>query len=256
MTADHIAQIPFYLDWKFLLGAFSLTVSIVAVILSQLPPLHILLRRAKLDIEAYDSLLLMHRVGNPVAQMHLIISNTGGKEIRVKGIDLHFRHDSGDRFTLPAQGYLQAPNDSNFVLLTSFRLVPNQEWGHIVNFFMRFARKEEKEYRQLEANLKDDIFQKRSALEDKDVVVSADEKAVQPLLKFFREKFRWQPGEYELTVEVRAEPAKASVSKRYRITLFESDSKELEDHCDDYKYGWGVFLGSSRPNLFVPLTEA
>lgn len=256
MAAPQVAQIPFHLDWKFWLAAFSLTASVVAIVLSQLPPLRILLRRTKLDLEVYSRMALAHTLGNPTSQMHLIIRNAGGRDVRVKSIELSFLRDSKDRFTLPAQNYFQSPNDSNGLLLTSFALKPNEEWGHIVNFFMLFSRTEEKERRQLEANLRNDIIQKRNALADQNVNVPADEVSVHPLVRFFKEHFRWEPGEYELTVEVQAEPASASVSKKYHITVFESDSKELEDFCDDYKYGFGVFLISQRQPVFVGLREA
>jgi hypothetical protein len=259
MTAEQVAQLtqlPFYLDWKFWLAAVSLTVSVVAIILSQLPPLRVLFRRGKLDIEAYSRMALTHKIGNPIAQMHLIISNAGPREVKVKGIELHFQRDTEDRFPLPAQTYLQPPSGSDAVLLTSFKIKPDEEWEHDVNFFGLPSRKEEKEYRQFEANLTRDIAEKRKALADQNDIVSADQENVQPLIKSFDEKFRWFSGEYYLTLQIQTEPAKASISKQYRITLFESDYEALKDSCDDYKYGWGVFLPSQRSALFVPLTEA
>src|SRR5712691_6475060 len=107
MPVDQVALVPFYLDWKF----WSVAVAVIALILSQLPPIHILLRRAKLDVEAYSRMLLTHKVGNPNAQLHLIISNPGGRELRIKGILLRLRRGTEDEFVLPAQNYLQSPGD-------------------------------------------------------------------------------------------------------------------------------------------------
>jgi hypothetical protein len=77
-----------------------------------------------------------------------------------------------------------------------------------------------------------------------------------PAPVFFRSKFRWEPGEYVLTLNVKAEPERASVSSRNRITLFESDSKELTGYCDGYKFGYGVFLDSpKRTGIIVPIAE-
>lgn len=253
MAADQIALVPFYLDWTF----WAVAVSVVALILSQLPPIHILLRRAKLDVEAYSRMHLTHKVGNPNAQLHLIISNSGGRELRIRGIALRLRRGTEDEFVLPAQTYLQSPGDKEAVLLTSFKLKPKEEWAHIVNFLKFFSRQDEKHYRQLEANLRQDILAKHDALVDKNLVVMADDENVQPLIKFFESKFRWLPGEYELTLQVQVQPERASLSKRYRVTLFESDSKELTDYRDDYKYGFGVCLDSQRHvGVIVPLTEA
>ena len=179
-------MVPFYLDWKF----WSVAVAVIALILSQLPPIHILLYRAKLDVEAYSRMHLTHKVGNPNAQLHLIISNPGGRELRIKGITLHLRRGTEDEFVLPAQNYLQSPSDKEAVLLTSFKLKPKEEWAHIINFLNLFSRQDEKYYRQLEANLRQDILVKRDALVDKNINVAADDENVQPLLKFFESKFR------------------------------------------------------------------
>ncbi len=253
MAIEQIPQASFYLDWKF----WSVVVSTIAIVLSQLPPLHILMRRAKLDVEAYSRMHLNHKLGNPNTQLHLIVSNTGGREVKIKKITLQIRRGTDDCFVLPAQNYLQLPGDKETVLLTTFKIKPNEEWAHIVNFLNFFSRSDEKMYRQLEYNLRQDIFKKRDALEDKNIDVASDDGNVQPFLKFFETKFCWFPGEYNFTLEIEVDPKKASLKKNYRFTLFESDSAELQGYRDDYKYGFGVFLiHPNHQGLIVPLSEA
>lgn len=247
-----VVQMPFYIDWTF----WAVLVSIAALLLSQLPPIHILLRRARLEVEAYSKIHLTHKVGNPNAQLHLIISNSGGREVKVKSVLLHFQRGDEERFTLPAQNYLPAPDSKGSVLLTSFRLKPKDEWAHIVNFHQAFSRHEEKEYRAMESDIKNDIFSKRERAEEK-TIVEADICHVQPFMEFFERKFRWLPGEYELTLEVVARPEKAGLTKKYRVTVFESDSAELRDYTNDYKYGAGVYFEHEHHSgIIVPLVEA
>lgn len=253
MAADQIGQMHFYLDWKF----WSAVAAWFALILSQLPPIRTLLKSAKLDVEAYSRVFLTHKVGNPNAQLHLIISNTGGRELRIKKISLGFQHEGKSEFTLPAQNYLQAPADKDTVLLTSFKLKPNEEWAHLVNFLNYFSRKDEKNFKQLSATLREDIGKKRNLPQNKDVLVEADAENVQPLVKFFESRFNWLPGEYVLKLNIEAEPERASITRHYRITLFESDSKELEDYRNDYKFGDGIYYDSAKhTGVIVPLTEA
>lgn len=253
MAAEQLLQTPFYLDWKF----WSAAVAFLALVLSQLPPLHVLFRRAKLDAEAYSQMHITHKIGNPNAQLHLILSNAGGRELRIRAIELQFKRGSEDTFVLPAKNYLQLPGDKEAVLLTSFKLKPGEEWAHIVNFLNFFSRPEDKLYKQLESNLRQDILAKREALADKNDIVFADDANVTPLLTFFEKKFRWMPGEYEMTLRVQTDPPNAMSDKHYRITLFESDSKELEDYRNDYKYGYGVSIDSARHlGVLVPLSEA
>lgn len=254
MPADQLAYVPFYLDWKF----WAVVVSFIALVLSQLPPLHVILRRAKLEVEAHSLMYLTHKVGNPTAQLHLIISNPGGRELKIREISLHFKLSAEDAFVLPAQGYLQNPTDKDAVLLTPFKLKPKEEWAHIANFFNRLPRQDEKVYRQLESNLRQDIQAKLAVKPaDQKAPVAANPENVQPLLKFFEARFRWLPGEYELTLQLQTEPKRASISKRFRFTLFESDAKELTDYREDYKYGFGVYITyQQHTGLLVPLAEA
>jgi hypothetical protein len=127
---------PFYADWKF----WSVIVSAVALILSQLPPIHVMLRSARLEVEAYSRILLNHKIGNPNAHLYIRISNVGGREVRIQSITLHFERGTKDNFRLPARTYFQAPSDKQALLLTSFKLKPNEEWGHVVHFYNMFSR--------------------------------------------------------------------------------------------------------------------
>ena len=63
--------------------AAAVVVAAIAVVLFQRPPLNILLRRAKLEVEAYSTLALFRKLVNPNAQLNLIITNTGGRRIKI-----------------------------------------------------------------------------------------------------------------------------------------------------------------------------
>jgi hypothetical protein len=104
---------------------------------------------------------LTHKVGNPNAQWHLILENTGGRQLRIKGISLSFSKDGGQSFELPIQNYLRTPDADQTVMFRPFRLAPGEEWGHVINFFALFSRKEDKEYRVLESSIRSDILSQK-----------------------------------------------------------------------------------------------
>lgn len=135
-------------DWKF----WSALIAFLALILSQLPPIHILVRRAKLDLEVYSRIMITHKVGNPNLQIHLILRNVGGRTIRVKKMYAKISRDDNSVMHLPAQNYVASPKDNQLVLLTSFDLKPRTEWSHLVNFLNYFDRNEEKLYREAQIN--------------------------------------------------------------------------------------------------------
>lgn len=244
---------PIYLDWSF----WAVLVSLVAIILSQLPPVHLWFRRAKLDLELYSRIHITHKVGNPNLQLHIIISNIGGRTIRVKDIKVTIRRDGSDVAILPAQNYLQNPNHKNSVLLTSFSLKPKDEWAHIVNFLNYFSREDEKRFRSADARLREDIIEKKKLPENNDRLVEAESELVSPFLTMFSQKFVWLPGEYQLFISVISSDNSASIEKQYRFTLFESDSEALSKVTGEYKFGDGINRDSGNfTGVLVQISEA
>ena len=243
---------PFYLDWQF----WSAVVAAIALVLSQLSPVHVLLRRACLRCETFSRMHLTHKIGNPNAQWHLIIENIGGKAIRVKAMSLVFTKAGGPSFELPAQNYLRTSDASENVMFTPFRLAPGDEWAHIVNFFALFSRDDNKLYRQLESAIRSDILGQREDPANKDKFLVADPKSVQPLMAFFARQFKWEPAEYQVELRILTDLPKANVSQRYRFSLFESESNELRNYSDGYRYGAGVYwVSPAQPGIVVPVHE-
>lgn len=245
--------VPLYLDWSF----WAVIVAAIAIVLSQLPPVVLWFRKARLDVEPYSRIHVTHKVGNPNVQLHLIIANVGGRAVKVKNLTLSLKRNGNDVATLPAQNYLQNPSDKNAVLFASFSLKPGEEWAHIVNFLNYFDRDDEKKYRSAESHLRDDILQKRSLPQNKDTLVEAAPDLVSPFLEIFSEKFVWQSGEYAIVISVVTTKPSANVAKSCRFTLFESDSHDLSKSKDDFRYGDGINWDSGKhAGVIVQLKEA
>lgn len=233
---------PIYLDWSF----WTALVAVLALVLSQLPPIHLLLKHAKLDIELYSLMHITHKVGNPNVQLHLILSNVGGRDVRIKGSTIAIKRDGKDVALLPAQNYLQNPNDKTNVLFTPFSLRPKEEWAHLVNYLNFFSREDNKKYRSAESEIKTNIYEKREKPENKDKLVEADKNIVSPFIDMFNTSFIWNPGEYEVKITINTKPESARIQKNYRFTLFESDSNELSKAKEDYKFGDGIYWNSDK----------
>lgn len=244
--------VPLYLDWSF----WTALVAGLALILSQLPPLYELLRPGKLSLEVYSRILIQHKVGNPNLQLHIMLTNTGGRRVSVKQITVILRQNQRDISVLPAQTYLLAPNDKGDVLLTSFSIDPKREWAHFVKFFKYFDRAVEKKYRAAELAHRTEVIEKRKLPENKDIAVEVDSRLVKPFEEMFDELFIWQPGEYEVQVTVESAAKKALARRKYRFTLFESDSTNLSAVKNAFKFGDGISWDSGdHPGVVVQIVE-
>lgn len=248
------AEISLYLDWSF----WAVVVAAVAVILSQLPPIHILIKKAKIDLELYSKISITHKVGNPNLQLHLIVSNIGGRKIRIKDINATIERDGKPLVTLPAQNYLQNQTDQNTVLFTTFSLKPGDEWAHIVNLLNFFNREEENEYRKLEARMLSDFRDKRSQLkEEPKAPIELDASVVNPFHTFFDKHFIWRAGEYLLKANIIADHDVANVTKQYRFTIFESHEEQLKVITEHFKYGGGIWWDPKiQTNVILEIKEA
>ncbi len=226
-------------DWKF----WSVVVSLTAVILSQLPPIHILLRKAKLDLEVHRRIFINHKVGNSNLQMHLIIRNVGGRVLRIKKMNARIIKDGKEIVTLPAQSYIASPKDNQLILLTSFDIKPDEQWSHSVSFVNYFDRNMERKYRESEILLKNEIERKRALLQE-DKVVFASEEFVVPFIDIFDDRFHWLPGDYVIEISLTTDIDKVDIVKQYRFTIFESQTDELKKYKEDYSTGAGIFWDS------------
>ena len=224
---------PFYLNWTF----WAVVVAGLALILSQLPPVLSWFRRAKLDIDVYSRIGITHKVGNPNVTVHLILSNVGGRSLRIQSVSLDISRDGERVFSLPMQNYYEKPDSKGTLLATPFQLRPDEDWSHSGNFLNFFNRDDERRYKAMESAIRTNIQDKHDPVSDQ--LAEADEEFVEPILAFFQEKFSWTDGEYEVQINVLSD--KVVASKKYRFTLFETESQELRKLADHYKYGSGIY---------------
>lgn len=240
-----VTSTPLYLNWSF----WAVVIAAVAVLLSQLPPIHILFKKTKIDFETYSKISITHKVGNPNLQLHFIINNVGGKKVRIKDINASIERDGNQIITLPSQNYLQSQNDQNTVLFTPFYLKPNDEWSHIVNFLNFFNREDEKEYRNIEKQMLANYREKKSqATEETPLPIELDSEVVKPSYDFFEKHFLWNPGEYLMKVNIITDQDNANISKSYRFTIFESQEEQLKEITEQFKFGGGLWWD---PNIQI-----
>lgn len=229
-------------DWKF----WAFLVSFVALVLSQLPPIHIMIRKANLDLEIYSRIFVTHKVGNPNIQAQIILRNIGGKTLRINKIQAKIFRNGEEIMNLPAQTYVADPKDNLPVLLTSFVMKPDEEWSYMTTFLQYFDRNENKVYREAEMNLKNEINRLVREMTETDIAIASDDFVVS-FYDLFDKKFNWFSGDYVLEIGVVTNIPKASACKQYRFTIFESITDDLTKQKNEYATGAGIYLDSTTP---------
>jgi hypothetical protein len=249
------ATTSIYADLKF----WSFIVAAIALALSQLPPLNILFRRARLGVEVYSQIFITHKYGNPNTQFHLIVSNTGGRKVRVKGIALRVSPATGEEFSISAGTYHQKQSDTEALLFTPFSLLPGEEWAHLINFWNPLTRQDDKRIRESTFALRTNINEKLETLDEAQknkTLVFADENLVAPFIQIFERQFKWHPDEYEIALSADTEPPNAIADQRFRFVLFESDTVEMRKIANEYATGAGIYFAPTfSEGVIVPIQK-
>jgi hypothetical protein len=258
--------VPFYLNWAF----WTAFASAMAVILSQLPPIKLWFKKAKLEIESYSKISITNKLGNPNLTLQLIINNIGGRKTRIKEINVSLIRDEKELPTLPAQTYLQNQNDKNQLLFTTFPLEPNQEWVNIIYFYQLFDREEEKNFEKLKKDMLADYMEQRKLIKDEDegedkekleekfAAIENPKELTDRALSFFNSKFIWESGEYLMEISVLTSDSKANISKKYRFTIYETQTEKQKELTKKYKFGADIWWDSTTVNIntMLPIKEA
>ena len=244
---------PFYLNWQF----WSAVVAIVALALSQLPPVHLWFRPRRIGVEVHNRIQVTHKVGNPNVGMFVSLRNTGGRALRVSGLRVSLTRDGKAIGVYPALSYFETLSSQSPVLFVPFTVKPGETWEHGTNFLNLFDRATEKLYRESESKLAADIRRKLQARPEHDKqLVIAEPELVAPFFQLFERLFIWQPGEYVAELIVDVDPGSASFKQNYRFTLYESDTAELHSHTRDYQFGGGPSYNVDRHvGVFVPISR-
>ena len=240
---------PIYLDWTF----WAFVVAALALILSQIPPLPVLFRRAAVTLQPYDRLNATHYLGNPNVNLHVQLINTGGRAVRVSSLALELTRDDSRKMTKPAQTFSRADGTAGSFIFTPFTLELGREWVNFVSFYAVFNTADERESKRLTKDLRTDIDAKLLAQPpDANALVEADPARVAPLQAFFDAREFWAPGEYTARLMATCKPARASVVRNFRFTLFESDVQDLRERTGRYRYGFGVYLTDNKVTEVYP----
>lgn len=189
-----------------------------------------------------------------------MLTNVGGRNVRIKDISISISRDNKYIVTLPALNYLQNQNDQNTLLFTTFTLKPNQEWAHITNYLNIFNREDEKKYQQIEGEMIADYRRNKKLLENKKEghEIEHPKELVDKAFEFFNSKFIWEPGEYNMKIDVKTSNDVANISKEYRFTVFESHTERLKAITEYYKLGGGVWYDPTKlqTSVILPISEA
>ena len=227
---------------------WSVLVAVVAIALSQIPPIRELVRGADLSIVVPDQFMLWHFLGNVQANIFVDIRNKGGRIAYVHRIDCRIKDEGGATVCeIPAVTYYprqpssQADRQTLEYPVGVIIIKPGEHWSETIHCYKPWNDAEEERISEIILDIRNDIGTKIKPAENV-ALVEADEKLVQKAMDFFRDKFPLRRGNYHFLIAAVSESGRLMCVRGFRFTLFEAHIRALRSYTEGYKYGAGIYF--------------
>ncbi len=244
----------YIIDWKAI-------IALLALILSQFPPLTQMLRRKKLRMATPSKAQFTHVLGNTNLSLWLDLENVGGRPLTVRRIEVILARVNGPSQTLTAESFWLTESFSTpkptTLFLGEISLKPGDKWSAFLNFYdtSLLSRAVEGHINSLKSRFRDTIGikiverDKRMANipQTERPPVEVDRGLLDELNAVVKDLTRLEQSEYELFLAAFEHPHDSPISiLGFDLTLFDDDVHEIFGDTLDYKFGFGVYLTSSK----------
>lgn len=219
-------------DMKF----WAVLISLVSLCVSLYPSVRERIKGAKLNIEIHSTIAVSHKYGLTNVQWNITLINTGGLDIRIKGISLKLIRN-GRIVELPARSYYKSTDSITPIMFTSLKLKSGEEVAHNYVFFPYLDRKDERLIRELESKAKIETAPDMAMFGPPK---SLSQDTYDQLHEFYKHNFDLKHGEYQLELHVKTHPIAKVSDQKFRFTVFEGDEEDLRNTTTGYKTGAGV----------------
>lgn len=246
---NNVSNVPFYLNWTF----WSFVVAFTALLLSQLPKVHVWFKGRKLHLEIHNRISVSHWLGLPNINLYLGLNNKGRSKIKIKSIILNLSHENKNVIILQCNSFFETTSSQTANLFFPFELLPEHAWNHNCWCTTELDRNTEQKIRKSISNLEMNILSKFQNKKDSNELIEADKELVEPLITFKETAFKWEQGEYFVEIKLTTEP-QINISKNFRFTLYEADINELNAYANDYKYGM-PYSRQKNVGINIPISE-
>lgn len=231
-------------------------IAVLALILSQLPPVREMLRGTRLSIIVPEYMVLTHSLGNINLTTSVTLHNTGGRGVTVAGLDCGLLADDGRRWHIPAQTYIDRDSQPLVgqqrvqLFMEWIPLEPKEFWSETVVFFKPWSVEEEGKAQDITGRMRSDISEKLSQRlpEKANVPVEADTELVNQAKEAFQKRFDLTIGNYKLLLAAISETEHIIAVRGFQFSMFESHVRAMRSLVEEYRTGAGVVFPSSDPS--------
>jgi hypothetical protein len=235
-------------------------IAVVAMALSQLPPISQMMKGTDIRISTPEEISLGHNLGNISVGVFLDIYNAGGYGVNISKIECSIlEKDTGKTITFPARTYDN--ENARSLSLGTITLSPDQHWTNTVYCYSYLPRAEQEQVNDLRSRIYDDVMGKREKLPTNvqmQTWIQLDEKLYQEVTAVFDKKFPLtNEGNYQFFIKAISDSGEILRISGFDFTLFKSNINELRKIKEkDYRYGSGIIARTryAPEYIYLPIT--
>jgi hypothetical protein len=228
----------------------SLGVSVVAVVLSQLPPLRTFVSSAKLDVDLNRNLQVRHIVGDIDLLPYVQISNSGSAPGVIGTIEIIITRKDTPSFkkVLTAQSYFLKPTSVGLnqtptaIPFGRIAVPPHETWDTYAEFFETPSSARRIEMARMQSNVSLQIQDALKAISPPNTKLAeiSDELFTELSSNANARLKDFTIGEYILRARVLSTESQLLTEKCYTFAVYEGHISQLNAITEQYRYGAGI----------------
>lgn len=233
------------MPWYKQTSIWGLIISVLALVLSQLPSILSWVPRYEVSAELSSRVGLPTYMGIPAYQLFIDVKNKGNRQVSVSDFTLDVEYPNGTKKTLVAQSYTKITPGQPFPTefpLTSVSLSSGQSWSEMVSFAPRLSPSEDEDLNKFKLLISQSISSRAPEPgQPYSGPIEADPTIVSEATGFFDRKFDLEKGTYKASV-ICSVNGKPTTLRAFEFTLYDFHIATLRSQKDDFKYGAGVYF--------------
>jgi hypothetical protein len=233
--------------WYRQTAFWAVIISVIALILSQLPPIRTWIPNQDVKIEVGNRIGFPSNMGIPGYQILVDLKNTGNRSLTISNLGLEVTYPNGTAKRVDAISYIKilpGQSEPQSFPITSIKLNAGEGWTEMVGFTATPSPSEEEEINRLRLQIYQSYLSKVKAMSpsqyNPSFPIEVDSKVVAEASNFFNQKFDLEKGIYKAAVICDINGRKATL-KKFEFTLYDYHINMYKSQAEDYKYGWGVY---------------
>lgn len=222
-------------------------VALIALVLSQLPPLYTITQKPKLKIDFSDYVVITHLLGRTSTLVPISISNTGNGSSLISKVDCSLTTATGSVISFVASDYATYQPVPGVSQSTVFRpigsvlLKSDERWTEVISC-VELPTSGELELASNIVGEWTDYFALITQRPDFNPQQRYEfpPESVQRATDAMRDRFGLEVGEYTITIRLSDEDGKTILEQSSKLIISQSDVDRLLSHSEQYKFGIGI----------------